>query len=100
MAVQESRIRSDLKADRAFYTMMGSAATPEGHLGVQLWIAKSLGARVRQYRPLSPRIFLGVLDIDSEAIITGSLHAPTNPKKGEEGTATASYYGQLEDALR
>ena len=56
VGVQESRIASNIDTKLEYFQVIGSAATPHGVLGVQLWFSLDLKCTVIEVIPASPRL--------------------------------------------
>ena len=84
IGVQESRIQCDTDERKDYYHIIGSAATSSGTLGVQVWIALGLRAKIVEFIPASPRILLIVVVINHVQFLIGVGHAPIN---GDENAA-------------
>ena len=76
IGVLESRLQGDVVSSGAFYDMYSVGADEHGCCGTQLWVRRSLRARVSAITPRSPRRLTGVLHVAGGAIAIIVAHSP------------------------
>ena len=76
IGLQETRLQTNADSGNDEYRIFGSAATPQGHGGVQLWVRKALRAELLETRPLSERILMVVMRIRKWVTVFAVAHAP------------------------
>ncbi|CAK0894210.1 unnamed protein product [Prorocentrum cordatum] len=97
IGVQESCVGGDVTREQTQYVVYTSGATPEGHFGVESWMARSLvlGARV-QPQAISPRLLVVRLDSSQCSFTHVVAHAPVQQASDADRSA---FWDSLKAAL-
>ncbi|CAK0815072.1 unnamed protein product, partial [Prorocentrum cordatum] len=97
IGVQESCVGGDVTREQTQYVVYTSGATPEGHFGVESWMARSLvlGARV-QPQAISPRLLVVRLDSSQCSFTHAVAHAPVQQASDADRSA---FWDSLKAAL-
>ena len=97
VGLQESCVKGSVTRAQTNYHVTTSGAQPDGHLGVESWIAKELtrGTKVRP-RALHPRLFSVLVDGACFCFAHIVAHAPTNATPHEDRKA---FWQSLRDEL-
>ncbi|CAK0877917.1 unnamed protein product, partial [Prorocentrum cordatum] len=95
--VQESCVGGDVTREQTQYVVYTSGATPEGHFGVESWMARSLvlGARV-QPQAISPRLLVVRFDSSQCSFTHVVAHAPVQQASDADRSA---FWDSLKAAL-
>ena len=76
VGILESRLQGDVSADGEVYDMYSAGADAHGCCGSQLWVRRSLRARVTAVTPHSPRLLTGVISVGTAVLGTIVAHSP------------------------